>query len=290
MLNLYETIKAHPEYFKQLTCRNLLFTQYDCPQTEARAGLFSQCNYIVYVLSGKRILHKPGRSWLMTEGVSVFGKKGGWVAEKGPNDGWCVMIFFIPDNYLKQFIKEYRASLPMSRLPAPPPEQIIALDVNNTTHSFFKSMLPYFTHQPPPPESLLELKFRELVFNILVNPANGGLLAYLNAMENQDLPPLEEIMETNYMHDLSLTDLAKLAHRSLVAFKREFKELYKITPGKWLVQKRLDCARLLLNTSQKLVNEVAYESGFKNTTHFNRVFKESCGVTPLQFRKQSVPA
>jgi AraC-like DNA-binding protein len=290
MLNLYETVKSHPEYFKQLTCKNLLFTQYDCPQLEAKAGLFSQCNYIVYVLSGKRILHKPGISWLMTEGVSVFGKKGGWVAEKGPNDGWCVMLFFIPDNYLQQFIKEYRASLPMSRLPAPPPEQIIALDVNDTTHSFFKSMLPYFTQPLPPPESLLELKFRELVFNLLVNPANAGLLAYLNSIESQDRPPLEEIMEANYMYDLSLTDFAKLAHRSLAAFKREFKNVYHITPGKWLMQKRLDHSRLLLSTSSKPVNEVAYESGFKNTTHFNRVFKDNCTITPLQFRKQVTPA
>ncbi len=109
-------------------------------------------------------------------------------------------------------------------------------------------------------------------------------------MENQDLPPLEEIMDANYMHDFSLTDFAKLAHRSLAAFKREFKEVYKITPGKWLMQKRLDHARLLLNTSQKPVNEVSYESGFKNSTHFNRVFKESCGVSHLQFRKQLTPA
>ena len=151
-------------------------------------------------------------------------------------------------------------------------------------------MLPYLTQETPPSEDLLELKFRELLFNILSDPANAELLAYISSMEDQQKPPLPDIMEANYMFNLSLEEYSKISHRSLASFKREFSELFKTTPGKWLTQKRLHYAHLLLRTSKKHVNEIAYESGFENSTHFSRLFKEKFGAAPLQFRKENLPS
>jgi AraC family transcriptional regulator, exoenzyme S synthesis regulatory protein ExsA len=290
VINLYETIQAHPEYFKQLSCKELLFTQYDCPQMDRMQGLYSQNNFIAYVLSGKRRFYQPGYTIEMTAGKCVFAKKGGWIAEKEPGEGWCVLVFFIPDNYLHQFVTEYRANLPIKNGSRAATKQMLELDVNATTGSFFHSMISYFTQNPPPPESLLELKFRELIFNILINPANSDLLGYVCSINQNGKQPLQEIMEANFVYNVSLTEFAKISHRSLAAFKREFKEVFKTSPGKWLVQKRLDYAQLLLNTSAKPVNEIAFEAGFENTTHFSRVFKEKFGVSPMHFRQQQQPA
>jgi len=63
MINLYQTIKSSPGYFKQLVCQDLLFTQYDCPQTRRKESFFNECNYIAYILKGKRIFHKGNQSW-----------------------------------------------------------------------------------------------------------------------------------------------------------------------------------------------------------------------------------
>ena len=287
MINLFETIKEHPEYFKQLSCKELLFTQYDCPQEEARQDLYAQNNYIVYVLSGNRIFLQPGATIAMTAGKCVFVKKGGWIAEKGPADGWCVLVFFIPDDYLKQFVREYRTSLPIAKEQYPAPKQMFELTINDTTTSFFTSMVPYFTQNPPPPADLLELKFRELVFNVLVNPFNKELLTYLCSIADRNKTPLAEIMEANFTYNLSLADFAKLAHRSLAAFKREFTTIFNTSPGKWLLGKRIEYAKLLLHTSGKSIIDIAFESGFENTSHFSRVFKEKTGVAPLHFRQQA---
>jgi len=285
MLDLIAAIKGNSAYFKQLQCKGILFTQYDCPQQVGKTGLFSNCNYISYVISGRRILSKPGQCLEMTEGKALFVKKGGWVAEKIASEGWCVMIFFIPDEYLKKFIIEYRPNLPLKDLPPAPTEQMVELNVNDTTRFFFQSMLPYFTLNPPAPENLLELKFKELVFDLLVNPANKHLLSYLNTISGSSKPSIEEVMELNFMHHLSMDDYAKLCNRSLASFKREFGELYKESPGRWLLQKRIGLAQLLLHTTQKPVNDIAYETGFENTTHFSRVFKTKLNLSPLQYRK-----
>jgi len=290
MIKLYELVKSDAQYFKQLSCKELLFTQYDCPQNKKTQDLSSHLNFIVYVLSGKRIFHQPGKSYMATEGKCFFSKKGGWLAEMEPHAGWCVLVFFIPDNYLKQFIKEYRPNLPIKGLDDGPTDQMIELDVNDVTRNFFISMVPYFTQNPSPPENLLELKFRELIFNILINPANKELLRYLRGIADNDGPSLQDVMEANYIYNLSLDEFAKITHRSLASFKREFQLVFKISPGRWLIKKRLDYASLLLYTSSKPVNEISFESGFENTTHFSRVFKERFGVSPLVFRKQSSTA
>jgi AraC-like DNA-binding protein len=107
-------------------------------------------------------------------------------------------------------------------------------------------------------------------------------------MSDSHKPILHEIMEANYTFNLSLTEFAKIAHRSIATFKREFKENYHTTPGKWLTQKRLQHAQLLLNTSKKNVNEIAYDSGFENVTHFSRIFKEKFGFSPLQYRNKKL--
>ena len=76
MINLYQTLKSFPDHFRQLTCRDLLFTNYDCPQTEKKESFFIECNFIAFVLSGRRIFHKGDKSWDLHEGVCVFVKKG----------------------------------------------------------------------------------------------------------------------------------------------------------------------------------------------------------------------
>jgi AraC family transcriptional regulator, exoenzyme S synthesis regulatory protein ExsA len=288
IFNLYELVKARPEYFKQLTCNEILITQYDCLQEKKIQDIYSQMNFIAYVISGSRTFFQPGYHIEMTEGKCAFAKKGGWLAEKNAGEGWCVLTFFIPDNYLRQFFRDYQATLPVKNIQKEATRQMIELNVSETTESCFDSMAAYFTQAALPAENLLELKFRELLLNILGNPANKELLIYLNTLAASDRQSLEEIMEANYTYNLPLEEFAKIAHRSLASFKREFNEIFKIPPGRWLIQKRLDYASTLLHTSKKSVNEIAFESGFENTTHFSRVFKNKFNVSPLAYRKNTV--
>ena len=60
--------------------------------------------------------------------------------------------------------------------------------------------------------------------------------------------------------------------------------MYRQTPGKWLNDKRLDYASQLLLSSDLNINEIGYECGFSNSSHFNKSFKDKYQVTPKQFR------
>jgi AraC family transcriptional regulator, exoenzyme S synthesis regulatory protein ExsA len=137
-----------------------------------------------------------------------------------------------------------------------------------------------------PSENLLELKFKEMLFNVLSEPENSSLLAYMIRIAEQQKILLWDVMESNFMYNLSTTEFARIAGRSVASFKREFKEYYNTTPGRWLTKKRLEYAKYMLLTSKRGIGEIIYDSGFENVSHFSRIFKDNYGETPHHFRKK----
>ena len=94
-----------------------------------------------------------------------------------------------------------------------------------------------------------------------------------------------ELMERNYIYNMKLEEFARLSGRSLTSFKRDFIATFKTTPGKWLARKKLEYARHLLETTDKDINELTFESGFENSLHFIRIFKQAFKNTPLKYKK-----
>jgi AraC family transcriptional regulator, exoenzyme S synthesis regulatory protein ExsA len=283
-VNFYEDITGNPAKFKQLACKGLLFAHYSCPQVDLKKEFFSQHNFISYTFSGEKRIHKSDKSWYLESDVAIFGRKGAYLFEKFENVEHCVMVFFIPDSYIKKVVSENRAQLPATHKPPSQVDAIVKLDLTPSTKAFFQSMITYF--QDTPSENILELKFRELLLNIMYNPRNQDVLSMANNIQLHERPSIQHVMEDNFLYNLTLEDFAKIALRSLPTFKREFKATYNTTPGKWLLHKRLENATILLNSTSKSVNEVAFESGFENNSHFSRVFKEKYGKSPLHFRKE----
>lgn len=287
MINTYDFKVAHPDIVKQLAVKEMLFVYYKCPQVDKHVNIFTHYNEIVYTLNGKKTLRHRGKTWSLTDDKSLFVRRTAYSQEMDDVLGWEVIVFIFQDDFLREAFKENRQHLSLKNLPATPTDMLIDINVNETTRAFFYSMVPYFLQKTPPSESLLELKFKELLFNLLADPVNSCFLAYVNSIADQDKTPLWQIMEANYTFNLSIDDFARIAQRSLASFKREFQEYYRTSPGKWLTNKRLEYSKLLLDASKKNVSEIAYESGFENISHFSRVFKEKYSLSPLQYRKRT---
>jgi AraC-like DNA-binding protein len=286
MINTYDFQVEHPEVFSQLAAKDKLFLHYKCPQESKYLYLYNHFNQIAFTLQGIKILHLGDQRWCMTERTTHFARKGAWKQENADLQ-WELLAFYFPDEFLCGFYHENRQLFQSKTLPAPTAGTFIMLDLNDATRAFFYSVLPYFSQHPSPTESLLELKFKELFFHILTNPENKSFLAYIKYLSDYQKPHLHDIMEANFYFNLSITEYARIAQRSVSAFKRDFDEYYHTPPGKWLLQKRLNYAKLLLDTSKKNINAIADDSGFESVTHFSRVFKERFGSSPLQYRKKN---
>jgi AraC-like DNA-binding protein len=63
-----------------------------------------------------------------------------------------------------------------------------------------------------------------------------------------------------------------------------FRKAFGGTMIEFVTQHRLSHAQLLLVTTDKTILSVALDAGFGSISHFNEVFKNSCGCTPRQYR------
>jgi AraC-like DNA-binding protein len=289
MVNFVESVLKYPEYCRQFNCGDSLITTFNCP-LEARlmqsrfTGLWSQYNYIFYVIDGRKIWHTAHGSYDLQKGSCVFVQKGASIIEQFFDTGFCLTLFFIPDDFICKTLKAKKVPLNKTGGKYNP---VMALNCSDTLTAFFLSMSSYFASTKEPDESLLELKFRELILTIADNPSNAELLSYFCSLLNEPQSvSLQRVMNDNYCFNLKLEQYAALCNRSLSAFKRDFEKSFQCTPGKWLLEKRLQHAIHLLTNTGKNVGEAAFESGFENPSHFSRSFKQRFGMPPAAVKQK----
>ena len=92
-------------------------------------------------------------------------------------------------------------------------------------------------------------------------------------------------IEKNYMRDITLDDLARMAGYSKYHFSRIFKKYSSDTFINCLNRRRIKAVETMLLDDSVSITDAAEQAGFTSLTTFNRVFKEIKGYTPTEFRK-----
>ncbi|MFT3705942.1 MAG: AraC family transcriptional regulator [Agriterribacter sp.] len=283
MFNFNQYLIDNPARCQRLSCGDSLFTVYNCQIDDKFSDLWSHNNYIIYVADGRKIWHTPQGSYDMVPGSCVFIRRGAAIIEQFVEAEFCFYLFFVSDEFICEVLKTKSSALHPSQEKYNP---IISIHRSEAVHSFFKSMLPYFNAPHTPDQSLLQLKFRELILTLADNKENKELLSYFSALlQSPQSASLQTVMEDNFCFNLKLEDFARLSYRSLSAFKRDFVEIYNTSPGKWLVEKRLQYAKHLITVAGKSITDAAFESGFESSSHFSRAFSKQFGTSPSGIKK-----
>lgn len=92
-----------------------------------------------------------------------------------------------------------------------------------------------------------------------------------------------------YEDGLSVTDLAEGLHMSRSAFQKKFVHCFGTTPVAYRTEKRLKKAKLLLETTDMPIKDIAASLGFYDTAYFYKVFKKAYKLTPKEYRKAEKP-
>ena len=93
-----------------------------------------------------------------------------------------------------------------------------------------------------------------------------------------------KFVENNYMHKISVSEVADRVDFSESHFMRYFKENMGTSFVEYLRDYRLTMAARLLLVSDSTILNIAEEVGFDNLSYFNRAFKKKYGVTPREYR------
>lgn len=106
--------------------------------------------------------------------------------------------------------------------------------------------------------------------------------------EYRRLTPALEHVVANYGRPLAVADLARRAGLSPSQLQREFRRLFAMTVGDYILRLRLLMARRRLRATTDAVGRIATECGFYDQAHFTRAFKRHTGQTPLDYRRGGV--
>jgi len=105
-------------------------------------------------------------------------------------------------------------------------------------------------------------------------------------LEDKFIKRSREIMASNLSdEDFDVQSLCNEMAMSRTQFYRKFSSLTNRTPNDYLRSLRLHKAKDLLTGSDITVTEAAYRTGFKNLSHFSKVFSEEFGVNPREINK-----
>lgn len=96
-----------------------------------------------------------------------------------------------------------------------------------------------------------------------------------------------DYIENHFSEPLTLEKLSQIAGFSQTYFGTLFKRMMGLSPWDYINLKRINHARELLTTTNMTIDCISHESGFNNTTLFNRLFKKTIGLTPSEVRSHT---
>ncbi len=140
------------------------------------------------------------------------------------------------------------------------------------------------------------------------NIALRGCLYYLLANLLDNLPPAIQMSDNyqkrlaltmviqkaidfvsiHYSENISLSDVASVSGYVKSAFCRMFKNVTGCTFHKYLNDYRINKSLALLSNNHYSISEISTMVGFSQQKNFSRIFKDTIGITPTEYRRQSL--
>lgn len=94
-----------------------------------------------------------------------------------------------------------------------------------------------------------------------------------------------EIIHQKYMDDIGLENLAAEVYLSSCYFSYLFKKTTGVSFLKYLTAYRVEKAKDLLRTTQLRIGEICERVGYSNRSYFCQIFRNHCGMSPMQYRE-----
>lgn len=289
MINIPQDLKGIQSY--KYRKKVFHFVEYTTTSEISNNEVIASENAIVYILEGKKEVKIANNIFTVEAGELFFLQKGKYVmSEYIPKTGESfksIMLFFnynhISDIIENLYSKERQINLytssTINQLPIFGATQRIEnyyknfiQDMNSLKDDFFA-------------KELLDLKIKELMYILLSDRIlRKETIRFLISIGLSTKKSLTRIVQESIYKNISVENLALMCNMSTSTFKREFKKTFELSPMQWIVNKKLDRAVVLLKTTDKYVQDIAYECGFENYIHFSRRFKARFGKSAIEFR------
>ena len=236
--------------------------------------LFSnQLSGCLEISDGKEVkTYGPG-----TFRLSTRNKLAKFIKRVPPDGEYRSVSIVLGQALLREFALEYS----YKAHPRAVQDPVILLQQHTHYQEYFASLSPFLQAKAAENDPIIKLKIKEALLTLLNSqPELKDILFDFNEPAKIDIA---DYMERNFMFNLSITRFAYLTGRSISSFKRDFQQVFGISPGRWLLSRRLREAYQLIKVQGRAPSDVYITVGFNDLSHFSRSFKSQFGFPPSRF-------
>lgn len=243
---------------------------------------------LMWVRSGKLVIESPEGTVTAEPGQFIFWQRDCMSSMLKLSDG-DTPFSSVAISINKPSLKEYcRKHVPCGKLREklkPIGGKAVLLPATVGLQSLFYSLLPYDETGVAPDCNAIEAKVTEAV-SLLLKIDDRFYPTLFDFYETWKID-LYEFMKTHFTEDLTIDEFAHYSGRSLATFKRDFAKISNETPQKWLIRERLRLAAKMIVDDNAKPSDIYIHVGFKNKSHFFKMFKECFGCTPTEYKKRN---
>ncbi|MCW3791531.1 AraC family transcriptional regulator [Paenibacillus sp. LS1] len=137
-------------------------------------------------------------------------------------------------------------------------------------------------------EELDRLQVTGLLYQFVYEQFRQWKLAGEQVVEPPELTEqIAAYIQEHYAHPVSMEDMAAQFHYSSHYLARVFKRKFGCSPMEYVIQTRMNRAKVLLTETDAQIRDVAESVGYKDLYYFSRIFKRMMGETPAQYKMHS---
>ena len=278
------SIENIPEIYlkKDEVDKDLIVYDFKMTSDVVKSKVNLSMNMFSFLQVGKKQVHFADASVMVSKEQSLLIRKGNWLwTELLDNDDiyYCKLLFFSEDR-LKGFLVKHSKS--KASLKDEVPFFIIENDAYIASYLDTLSKMSLLSSDFN--AEMLSLKFDEIMLYLLTKYGEKFEL-YLYSLISKETSPFKKTIESNVFSNLKLEEIAFLCNMSLSTFKRNFIAEYKVSPGKWLQDKRLQRAKEVLESEDLTASDIYLDFGYSNLSNFSIAFKNKFGISPTDISK-----
>ena len=263
----------------------VIFYSYLSRQRRQKACFWNHHTLVLQV-SGEFTLETSEQSISMGAGeMLLIGKNqlGTLTKTPGENGSYETIVISLQEDLMRKIALEEKITSVGKYIGRPN----LLIPSNEFLQGYFQSIVPYARSSGASmTDEMGILKVKEGIKLLLL--ALPSLRNFLFDYAEPYKIDLKKFMLNNFQFNVPIEKFAQLTGRSLAGFKRDFQKAFDLPPRQWLLSKRLDAAKFLIENKHQRPSAIYLELGFESLSHFSHSFKKKYGLIPSHLTKRIV--
>lgn len=274
------TFKVHPPFMCSKNAQNHLFYPeffaiFDMDEHYYTKRQKVNSYELCYTLEGEGFLEYKGKKYILKKGEGFFINCNLPHYYKTNSRHWKTTVFHfngpLAENFFIHFAQNDTVKFSSDSCPN---FELYQSNILKSTHKF----VPFAEYQT---SCLFTLLLTDLI-------ASDASSMEPKKIHSDVIKEIVTYIQENFDEEIQFEKLSAEFGISRSHFSREFKKYIGFSPKDYLLQYRMNQAKLLLNSTNLTISEIGYRVGFKDESHFIQIFKKKEGLTPLKFRNNYV--